>query len=206
MKTVILPTIEIVKLACEKFDREEKDIENALRYLFSLVPANTDPAHVLLKVAALNAMYSTHILAFRRMSQHICEMGAQVDASLESGDAAIVEKIGNLIMGDGEAAKEHHHYCFATKYCNWHQPAKFPIWDSRVDFYVYNLQRQHPFSNRLKKHDDLYDYANFRSVIDDLRREFRLEGFSYKDLDKFMYTYGEAYEAPSTAGIAVAEA
>jgi len=62
MKTSFtVPTQELVKTACEEFDRDNLLIEQALTELFNQYPANAVLHHVLLKVVALNTLYSTQI-------------------------------------------------------------------------------------------------------------------------------------------------
>ena len=50
------------------------------------------------------------------------------DGSLTAGDPALVDQIACLTVG----GKQRRHYSFATKYCSWHQPRQFPIFNNQV--------------------------------------------------------------------------
>jgi len=58
----IVPNQSSVTAACKRFDEENAVVEQALAELFRQYPTNDNEAHVLLKVVALNRLYSTNIL------------------------------------------------------------------------------------------------------------------------------------------------
>lgn len=58
------PTPELVRAACEEFNRDNMLVEQALTELFNQYPDNGVLSHVLLKVVTLNALYSTQIRAY----------------------------------------------------------------------------------------------------------------------------------------------
>jgi hypothetical protein len=60
-EAVMNPCPTDIERACEQFDADNKVLEAALGELFRQFPRNTDPAHVFLKVTALNALYGTQI-------------------------------------------------------------------------------------------------------------------------------------------------
>jgi hypothetical protein len=61
--TVYEPAADRVFAACKKFDEQNGVMEQALTELFGRFPRNDTNSHVLLKVAALNALYHANILA-----------------------------------------------------------------------------------------------------------------------------------------------
>ena len=136
------PTADTVRTACERFDRENELIEQTLSELFQQYPRNDDLRHVLLKVVAVNALYHTCIYALDTVARHIYAHGAEIDAALAAGSHEIVDKIAKVRV----QGKVHNFFSFATKYCSWHQPEKYPIYDSRVDSYLWNLQQQSAFA------------------------------------------------------------
>jgi hypothetical protein len=104
------PTSENVLSACIIFDGWADNPDPALSVLFERFPHNTHKDHVLLKVAALNATYSTRIRAFSSkkpslydVARHIVSLN--IDERLEAGDAALVEKIAYLDLGDGRRTR-----------------------------------------------------------------------------------------------------
>ena len=185
-KPLITPTAELVKEACREFDDQNDLTENALDQLFKLFPENTVPSQVLLKVAALNQLYSTQILAVSEVAKHICANGSELDLALKSGVTTIVDRIAKVTIKE----KVRNNFSFASKYCSWHQPDLFPIWDSRVDWYLRRLQRETKFCSSFGSADH-WDYPAFHSVMVCLRTTYNLEAFTFKQIDKFLYKYGE---------------
>jgi hypothetical protein len=84
-------------------------------------------------------------------------------------------------------------YSFATKYCSWHAQDGYPIYDSFVDRLL-RLYRQRDsfacFTNA-----ELWHYPTFRSVIQAFQRHYGLTEFSFKEVDKFLWVYGQEYAA-----------
>lgn len=92
------PTAEAVKVACERFDKENRIIERALEELFRQFPKNTETAHVLLKVTILNDLYSTQIPLYSKsiptvweVVDHIVEL--RIDPALDLGSSDLVYNI-----------------------------------------------------------------------------------------------------------------
>ena len=198
---LIAPTVELVREACEQFHRENGVTEKALADLFGAYPSNEDASHVLLKVAALNSLYATRILAVLKLAEHIVGLGAKLDAALVAGSPNAVEQIARIGIGE----KDFTFYSFASKYCNWHRPELYPIYDSRVDKYLWLLKKQGEFScEKFTSRTDLGSYSIFRDVMIALRDQFGLGSFSFKQIDAFLWSQGEAIwaaaEEDETAG------
>jgi hypothetical protein len=86
--TLTIPTQELVRAACETFDRDNPVVEPALTELFSQYHGNTDIRHALLKVVALNALYSTQIFIYSEkvpnvvdVARHIQQNGHYIDSA-----------------------------------------------------------------------------------------------------------------------------
>jgi hypothetical protein len=186
-----IPSVESVKAACERFDHENESTELALTELFRQYPGNTDLRHVLLKVVAVNALYHTCIYALDAIARHIQAHGEEIDQALKSGSPQIVDKIAKVNV----RGKVHNFFAFATKYCSWHQPEKFPIYDSRVDAYLWNLQLHKPFAPGFI-HPHLWDYPKFQSIVIAFRDAYGLGSFTFKEIDKFLYLQGEPKSLP----------
>jgi len=186
---LIAPTVELVRAACEQFNRENGVTEKALADLFGAYPSNEDASHVLLKVAALNSLYATRILAVLKLAEHIAGLGTKLDAALAAGSPDAVEQIARIGIGE----KDFTFYSFASKYCNWHKPELYPIYDSRVDKYLWLLKKQGEFScEKFTSRTDLGSYSIFRDVMIALRDQFGLGSFSFKQIDAFLWSQGEA--------------
>ena len=179
------PTVEGVRAACDEFDRENSVTEAALAQLIRQFPHNFDESHVLLKVASVNSLYSTQIYAVRKVARHIVQL--DIDPLLAEGSPDIVDRITAVAVG--EDGKVRHNFSFATKYCNWHAPEFYPIYDSRVDECLWAYNRQDQFSKF--RRNDLYRFRGFREVVKSFRDGYKLESLTFKQLDKFLWLQGE---------------
>jgi len=190
-----MPTPEAVRAACAHFAADPNEPDSALFDLFAQFPNNTNLAHVLLKVVTLNSLYSTQIPLYSKriptiwdVVRHIVRL--DMDAELATGSAALVPKISKIPW---KLDRHFHNYSFATKYCSFHQPESYPIWDSRVNKYLMLLKRQKGFNVDCLgqfKQDDLWDYTKFKELLTQLRKHFGLEAFSFKQIDAFLYLEG----------------
>ena len=89
----VVPTQDLVRLACKEFDEGNVVVEEALRELFHDYPRNDNESQILLKVVALNRLYSTNIFAVYDMAHHIWIQGKDIDSALAEGTPEIVDKI-----------------------------------------------------------------------------------------------------------------
>ncbi len=195
-RTFILPSADEVGKACTKFNLDMNEPDPALFKLFKQYPENTNLSEVLLKVVTLNSLYSTLIrvnsqypLAHPKytptvydVARHIVER--KIDAALSCGDEALVERITNVKV----AGRNHYYYVFATKYCSFHRPEFYPIFDSRVKEYLWQLRNEgglHRFQQQV-----LWNYPELKRIIDELRDQYGLRDFSYKQIDAFLYFEG----------------
>jgi hypothetical protein len=117
-----------VRRQIQQFDNDPRyyGAERAVGLVFSLWPVNRDLEQVLVIVFVLNQFYRTNIDDPYTVARHICER--RIDARLRSGDVTLVEDLATVAFG----AKSRVLYSFATKYCSWHQPEHFQIYDSYV--------------------------------------------------------------------------
>ena len=182
-KFLPIPTAERVRDAGKIFDRDNQVIEEALSELFARYHLNTNPSHVLFKVVTLNRLYSAGVLAVEALAAEIYKNGKVIDAALAGGDGSAVEAISRITI----KGKKLKFFSFATKYCSWHNQEAYPVYDSRVDRYLWSLQRYKPFSDFKRRSDLCKDYVTFFKIMADFRRNYGLESFSFKDIDKFLW-------------------
>jgi hypothetical protein len=187
----ILPTPELVRMACEEWD---DTADAALRELFGHFHRNDNRAHVLLKVVALNRLYSTSIFAVYDVAHHIHQHAQEIDAGLEIGAPEIVDRIHRVTISS--TGRRLSFWSFASKYCSWHKQALYPMWDSRVRRYLSSLgveQFSHP--------DSWTRYADFKKLISDFQVRYHLESFTFKQIDMFMWKYGAPPKAAQASDL-----
>jgi hypothetical protein len=186
---VTKPSADDIRQASAEFDSENQVLEEALQELFGHYPHNTQPAQVLLKVTALNTLYSTHIPRYSEsiptifdVVTHIVTLG--IDSDLKRGDDGLVSRLAKTSV---PPKKVRFNYSFATKYCSWHNPNAYPIFDGNVYAYLCHLVN-HGCLDSFRQYD-LWDYSIFKKVIEGFQKRNRLE-FTFKDIDKFLYLQG----------------
>jgi len=190
---LVLPSAERVLAACKQFDDENEVVEQALKDLFDRYHENDNHPHVLLKVVALNALYSTQIFVYSEkvpnvldVARHIHGHASVLDSALRTGLPEIVDTIAMVAVSE---KKDRNYFSFASKYCSWHNPKAYPIWDSNVESYLACLQRQTGFANDFNMNAH-WKYPAFHAVMHRFRDCYDLGSISFKDIDKFLWLYG----------------
>ncbi len=158
--------------------------EDALDKLFRRYsPNNTDIADVLLKVAALNAFYSTNIFSMVPVAKRILSL--RIDDRLAVGDLMLVEDMKNVTMRD----RTKQLYSFASKYCSHHRPDVYPIYDRYVDQVLCRFRDTDAFA--VFEKNELKYYPRFVNVLRQFQQHFGLQEFSLKELDRYLWLLGK---------------
>jgi hypothetical protein len=188
------PTAKDIDDACKKFAGDINEPDPALNLLFDKYPKNIDFDHVLLKVVALNALYSTMIRVNSKLTPTVYDVARHIvdrniDADLDEGSESLVDRIANTEQIAKSLGKEkQYNYAFATKYCSFHRPNFYPIHDSRVNEYLWHLRNLGKLSQF--KRMDLWAYSKFKKIVDEFRERYNLQEFTYKQVDAFLYYEG----------------
>jgi hypothetical protein len=121
-----LPTSQIIERGIADFNADEgAKADKAIEQLIRAFPHNSRLEHVLLKVAVISRLYNAPLYAAPiRVAQHIYEL--DLDTHLEMASAEIVNTIAAV------PSVPRRLYSFATKYCGWHRPEEYPLYDSYV--------------------------------------------------------------------------
>lgn len=161
--------------------------EAMLKKLFTeTLPENTSIDDIMLKTAALNTVYSTHIYSVYPVAQHILSLN--IDKRLRAGDETLVNELMQVLYDDGKTVN---HYSFTTKYCSFHHPDAFPIYDSFIEkILLYYRDRENFFHF---KDRDLKNYPMFKQILREFRRHFGLQAYTTKELDQFLWQFGKDY-------------
>ena len=192
IKKIPLPNEVRVKRSLENWQKLEnyKLQEKSLNLLFGeLCPTNKKIENVLLKVSALNDFYSTHVFATYKLARHI--LGIKIDSKLNSNIFEIVNKIAKVKI----KKKNKNFYSFATKYCHHHKPENFPIYDYYVErmLMYYKSQCKNDINFPVYKKQDLKDYPKFIKIINEFKVYFKLDVFTLRDIDIFLWLTGKKY-------------
>lgn len=175
--------------------------EKALNWLFIDNPetkGNTDMKAVIIKCSVLNDFYATNIFKVYPVAKKILSI-KNIDDRLKKGDHSLVNEIAEVVDEKTDETKEskvRFNYSFATKYCSHHQPALFPIYDRYVADVLCALKKQYPDVLSFKKREELKQYEMFVKAIDDVKANFGLEDYNYKDMDRYLWLLGKEYFNP----------
>ena len=176
------PTVERIKAECHEFDQEYRLVEEALDQLRTQFPRNTDIPHVLLKVLVLNKLYSTRIndIDVEPLAHHIAGLG--VDPLLAKGSPHAVD-----LIADCPGLRRY--FSFATKFCSWHNPSAYPIYDRNVDECLWSYKKQDRFAKFHRQ--DLGYYEKVVETVTAFSSFYVLNSLTFKQLDKFLWRLGD---------------
>jgi hypothetical protein len=186
MATPILPrpTADEVIRAEKKFDEENGPCEWVLTQLFEKFPKNTDLGEVVVKTKVLNTLYNVQVQAVNIVAEHIRSLA--IDPDLRAGKPEIVDRIATVQLKGG---KIRHFFCFASKYCSWHNPTEYPIYDGNVEACLWYYRRQDGFATFARNG---YGYPEFKRRVNAFRDFYPgLTSFTYKQLDKLLWYLGD---------------
>ena len=151
-------------------------------------PKNISVYEIFIKATALNSVYSTHIDSFYSVAQTILSLN--IDERLRDGDETLVDDMLSSLRET--MGKEP--FSFVTKYCSFHNPDDFPIYDSYVDEVLWYFNGLEKFSRYYRS--DLkvkHNYSKYKSILMDFRCCFGLEKYSTKELDQYLWQFGKDF-------------
>lgn len=161
--------------------------ESSLRKLFTKTyPFNNNLDDVLIKVCALNDLYSTNIYSPFTVAKHIIAL--KIDSRFVKDNLEIVNKIAEVKMKGGTMKR---FYSFATKYCSHHKPTIYPIYDSYVEKMLLYFRKKDRFSDFLNK--DLRSHPLYKNILLDFKKFYGLESFNLKQIDQYLWLAGKKY-------------
>lgn len=181
------PSRELVEHYLAAFQQDERYsvADQALLDLFQHFPHNTRLEDILLKVSALNDLYSTNIYATFQMAHHIQRL--TIDSGIAEASTTIVNQIADATF----SGKKRKVYSFATKYCSWHDQDAYPIYDWYVEQVLLACHEQDSFVEFRKR--DLKDYSRYKPILTAFREFYDLTDYSFKRLDKFLWLFGKEH-------------
>ena len=189
-KKLLIPSNAEIARYIADFSKDDRyyPADKAIDKLITCFPENKLLEDILLKVTAINRLYSTSVYNVNKMARYI--LSKNIDEQLIAGDLSLVDSIayGHKIISS-KNKKEIHCYSFATKYCNWHNKSAYPIYDSFVDKILFAYQKQDNFSKFSKT--ELRQYTRFSEIVADFIKFYSITNYNLKEIDKFLWKYGQ---------------
>jgi hypothetical protein len=148
-----------------------KDNYQAIFKLIQIYPSHNKLSHVLLKAVVINELYSTNILAIRKIAIHISQLN--IGTSIKKGSRGVVKAISTEHgIKSKKKNKEFDFYSFATKYCYSHNPSKYSIYDRNVEEILWAYKKRDNFFDFKRK--KLRDYEIFSQTLAQFRKHYHL--------------------------------
>ena len=97
-----------------------------------------------------------------------------------SNPSIIVEELANIKLPDYQKSVG---LVFASKYCHFHHPSKFPIYDKFAGIGLSQL-----FDKKLNYYEK--NYSKFKNDLDTILSSLSWKS-SYKEMDEFLWLYGQ---------------
>ena len=152
---------------------------------FTCFKFNTDIHEIGYKIELVDKLYNCQL---RQNNRNIANalIDIDLDSEFEKRDpCAVVSKIAEIQLPNIKSGKLYKRlgYVFASKYCHFHYPDKFPIIDSFSKIGLSNL-----FGKNIN-----YNYTQFMDDINVLKEciEFKI---TYDQLDTYLWLYGQLLE------------
>ena len=181
-----------------------KPAEDTLEKLFLQYSRNIDIVEIYAKVIILNTLYSTYIenKYLLKVAEHIQSI-KNIDMRIKNNDPTVVDDIADTDKIIGRRCCS-----FATKYCSFHNPNSYPIYDKFVEETLRYFNAQYCFTQKINMQYSLarknfYDeffaknskntYADWKAIIDDFVGfpNFNINGKNYKDIDRYLWQLGK---------------
>lgn len=178
--------IQTLDAYMQTFSQKEGYFEDDIRVMeyFKNHPENTDVTEVVLKVSAVQHPEIDHVVKSRSVvAKHIVAL--QIDGRLQEADAQLVNDIAHLDYEN----RQYYLYPFASRYCNYHRPADYPIYDSTIEK-ILKIYYEHVQEEKISD-EALKDYSSFKQYMLDFRSALNMEQYNFKEIDKFVWIYGD---------------
>ncbi len=206
---IVLPTPDLIDKKIKEFDNNEQLNEKALELLFNTFKSNTDEKEILLKVVTLNNRYSAG-LTDNFLSKEKCDIYEKENKDKPTNVIVMTKHIAEIESQHHYFSKEvnpilivnelrriegyQNSYSFATKYVAWtFRDKNIPIVDGYVKKLLYSINKKSKEACFYEKltWNDLEDYPTYCEVYKSFVEHFKLDKYSYKQIDKYLWLYGK---------------
>lgn len=190
MKLNKLTSVFINAILKEYSLNENSELDEKLLKLFEEFSDHRNKSDVLIKVAALNKIYSTAITNINPVVAKINEIAQNQELNTIVDYVNFVDKISVVKwVNDKGDEYERNNLSFASKYAHFSSNYKIPIYDS----YIWIVIKGYLGQNNHEKLSFTIpgNYAGFYSTFNRFKEVFQLENYSNYKIDKFLWTYGK---------------
>ena len=186
------PTEKFITKTLELFPNEGNELNDNLLKLFQTFNDDKNKSHVLIKVVALNKIYSTSITNINPVVEKIIEASNE-NLTFKSIDEYIefVDKIAKIKwVNSKENSFKRNNLSFASKYVHFISGHKTPIYDNYIWIVINGYLGQK--SNTKISFANPKSYREFYDTFERFKKEFQLEKYTNYKIDKFLWQYGKS--------------
>jgi len=177
------PTPEVIREYINKFHAEHGKSEKRLNLLFYNKEENTNEDDVFSKICAIDDIYHTHLDPEHMSDITDVIVDSDIDEELPKGDKRLVDGLADAIASKTKKRQ----LSFASKYCSFHHPDIYPIYDSKAKKLVATYLKDK--GHEINAKDFEQKYSLFIEKLDLFIEEYGLQEFSYKEIDIFLWMY-----------------
>lgn len=186
------PTDTFISEVLKLYSIEEGDeLNKNLLKLFQTFNNDKNKFNVLIKVAALNKIYSTAITNINPVADQIIKI-TRSDIRLNSIEDYIKfsDKISTVKWTNNKGKSfERNNLSFASKYVHFLSGFETPIYDSYIWIIINGYLGQK--NNEKISYKNPKNYNEFYLTFERFKRDLNLEGYSNYKIDKFLWQYGK---------------
>jgi len=169
---------------------EGNELNDKLKKLFQQFNDDKNKFDVLIKVAALNKIYSTAITNINPVVDQITKVANESNNPQNIDDYTnLVDKISKINWTNSKEVNfKRNNLSFASKYVHFISNYKIPIYDSYIWIVIKGYLGQ--YKNEKISFNAPKNYIEFYSTFIDFKNLFDLEKYSIYEIDKFLWFYG----------------
>jgi hypothetical protein len=190
----LTPTVALVKRVAKVHEQAfpyDKLNYAAVKTAVDHFRSNRTYNNIRIKVDVINGIFNTAIRDTFGVARQIHERVERIDSRLEDGDVHLIAEIARYEQPN-EVFRTN--YSFATKFCHFHYPEAFPIYDKFVVQSLLGYRMSPDFSFFAK--GDLKKYPVFLEVNFVFREVYGLSRLPASVVDRFLWATGKHGNGP----------
>lgn len=188
------PTKEFISDILNLYSTEQNgnELNKNLLKLFKTFEDDNNKYNVLIKVAALNKIYSTAITNINPVVEQIIEVNKRCSNLNKLEDYIyFIDEIAKIKWTNKKGESfERNNLSFASKYVHFVSEFQTPIYDSYIWIIIKGYLGQKIENEVTFKNPE--NFKEFYFTFDKFKKEFNLESYSNYELDKFLWQYGKS--------------
>jgi len=189
--TLQKPTNKFISEILESYSIEEgNELNEKLLKLFQTFNNDQNKFNVLIKVAALNKIYSTAITNINPVVEQIIKISnSESKPKTITEYVEFVDKISKVKWtNDKGKSFERNNLSFSSKYVHFLSGFKTPIYDSYIWIIIKGYLGQK--NNKKISFKTPNDFKEFYSTFVKFKKDLDFENYSNYEIDKFLWQYG----------------